>query len=173
MTYDNIINLLLSASAGLGLGTFLNNWQLRRWESRKEGMNALAGMAGKIVGFVSVSKDTIEENDNTLEQLKRGEITADVAREKVRVDFSPIGSMVIGIKVGSKISGVSSQSLVNSIRVYQTETNKTMRQQYDSIMRIDDDTIPASHYSADLEDRERSLVNEAAAFLRKMNRAKF
>ena len=81
--------------------------------------------------------------------------------------------MVIGIKVGGKISGVSSQSLVNSLKAYQIEANRTMRQQYDSNMMIDSDTIPESHYSANLEDKERSLVNEAATFLIKTNRAKF
>lgn len=174
MTIDGIITHILSAVAGLGLGTFINSWMTHRWEARNEGSKAIGEIVGRLIGIVGAAKDQISENERILAQVKRGDIKEGVANELLNDGQVDIGQMIMSARILCEAVYVDVQPLVRALEEYRLSAIETMRRQKEFLGSESPEVAGESFVmKVDLAKKERDLVNETVALIQSLKRAKF
>lgn len=174
MTVEEIIRLILTGAAGLGLGTMLNSWLTQRWQSRREAAKELANIISELIAIVGSAKDQVAENDLIRARAKRGEITPEAASESLKDGQVNVGVMIMRAHIACQATGVDGRALLIAIDEYRLSAIETMRRQREFLeeTRIE---VPGETFvmKGQLSRKEQDLVDEAAKFAKAMNRASF
>ena len=174
MNTEEIVRIVLSAAAGLGMGTLLNSWLTRRWESQQEVSRAIGNIAGQLVGIVGSAKDQVAENEVILAQVRRGELSPDRARAKLREQQIEIGSMIMGIQIICEAVSIEVQPLLAALEEFRLSAMEVMREQAKTL----EGEAPEGQYDnialmMRLSEKERSLISASVTFIKVIKHAKF
>jgi hypothetical protein len=174
MNTEEVIQLVLSVAAGLGLGTLLNSWLSQRWDGRRVGSEAIGKIMGQLVGVVGFAKDQIAENERVLALVKRGELSPDRAREQLCEDHMDIGAMVMGARIICEVACIDVQPLVIALEEFRLGAIEIMRRQKDLLGNENPDVQGENLVTKmTLADKERDLVNAAVAFTKMIKKTRF
>jgi hypothetical protein len=174
MTTEEVIRIVLSAAAGLGLGTFLNNWFSRRWDNKREVARAIGEIVGQLIGTVGSARDQIQENERILAQLARGDISTELAREALSESDMDIGNLVMGARIVCGAVNIDVQPLVTALEEYRTSALNTMQQQRDRLQNVKvKPEIENSTNKLDYQNNEDNLVNVSIGIVKSLRKARF
>lgn len=174
MSIEEILRLILSAMAGLGIGSFINSIFIRRWERQKEGSKAIGEVIGRLIGIVGSAKDDIAVNERVISEYKAGKINSETA--SVRISYEPIsiGTMEISARIMCKSAKVDAQPFLLELQEYRLTAIEYMRWQKE-LVEGERDEIEGENFvlKMNLAEKENKLVGASASLFEALKKAKF